>query len=59
MRERHKHFVDTWKESTDPLKHVFEVLRIQVVIINSAHAVTGYWHCYLLDLVVEKDVRCP
>ena len=25
MRERHKHLVGTWKESTDPLKHVFEV----------------------------------
>ena len=25
MRERHKHLVDTWKEVTDPLKHVFEV----------------------------------
>ena len=25
MRERHKHLVDTWQESTDPLKHVFEV----------------------------------
>jgi len=25
MRERHKHLVGTWQESTDPLKHVFEV----------------------------------
>ena len=25
MRERHKNLVDTWQESTDPLKHVFEV----------------------------------
>lgn len=25
MRERHKHLVDTWQETTDPLKHVFEV----------------------------------
>lgn len=25
MRERHKHLVTTWKEVTDPLKHVFEV----------------------------------
>lgn len=25
MRERHKHLVGTWHESTDPLKHVFEV----------------------------------
>ena len=25
MRERHKHLVATWKEVTDPLKHVFEV----------------------------------
>lgn len=25
MRERHKHLVDEWQESTDPLKHVYEV----------------------------------
>lgn len=25
MRERHKHLVSSWQESTDPLKHVFEV----------------------------------
>ncbi|KAH0835040.1 hypothetical protein J3R83DRAFT_10777 [Lanmaoa asiatica] len=25
MRERYKHLVSEWKESTDPLKHVFEV----------------------------------
>ena len=25
MRERHKHLVGSWSESTDPLKHVFEV----------------------------------
>ena len=25
MRERHKHLVANWHESTDPLKHVFEV----------------------------------
>jgi tRNASer (uridine44-2'-O)-methyltransferase len=25
MRERHKYLVDTWKEVTDPLKHVFKV----------------------------------
>jgi hypothetical protein len=25
MRERFKGHVDTWVESTDPLKHVFEV----------------------------------
>lgn len=25
MRERHRALVGTWKESTDPLKHVFEV----------------------------------
>ncbi|EMD42208.1 hypothetical protein CERSUDRAFT_147858 [Gelatoporia subvermispora B] len=24
MRERHKHLITTWQESTDPLKHVFE-----------------------------------
>lgn len=26
MRERYKYCVDEWKESTDPLKHVFEVM---------------------------------
>jgi tRNASer (uridine44-2'-O)-methyltransferase len=25
MRERHKHLIDLWQESTDPLKHVYEV----------------------------------
>jgi tRNASer (uridine44-2'-O)-methyltransferase len=25
MRERHKGVVNTWRETTDPLKHVFEV----------------------------------
>ena len=25
MRARHRHLVDEWQESTDPLKHVFEV----------------------------------
>lgn len=25
LRERYKHLVDTWKEATDPVKHVFEV----------------------------------
>lgn len=30
MRERHKHLVGTWQESTDPLKHVFEVRRFHL-----------------------------
>ena len=30
MRERHKHLVDQWKESTDPLKHVFEVIEVSI-----------------------------
>ena len=38
MRQRHKHLVDTWKEVTDPLKHVFEVsspeLRFQINYLN-------------------------
>jgi tRNASer (uridine44-2'-O)-methyltransferase len=29
MRERHKNLVGTWKEVTDPLKHVFEVKGIR------------------------------
>lgn len=32
MRERHKNLVDTWKEVTDPLKHVFEVNRSVIII---------------------------
>ena len=28
MRERYKHLVSEWKESTDPLKHVYEVISI-------------------------------
>ncbi|TCD61747.1 tRNA(Ser) Um(44) 2'-O-methyltransferase [Steccherinum ochraceum] len=33
MRERHKYLVDEWKESTDPLKHVFEDIGIATFLI--------------------------
>ncbi|KAF9650482.1 DUF1613-domain-containing protein [Thelephora ganbajun] len=33
MRERHKHHVDSWQESTDPLKHVFEDIGIATFLI--------------------------
>ncbi|KAF8811622.1 DUF1613 domain-containing protein [Phlegmacium glaucopus] len=33
MRERHKQLVDTWKEVTDPLKHVFEDIGIATYLM--------------------------
>ncbi|KAL0960258.1 hypothetical protein HGRIS_011889 [Hohenbuehelia grisea] len=33
MRERHKHLVNTWCESTDPLKHVFEDIGIATYLM--------------------------
>ncbi|KAF5324150.1 hypothetical protein D9619_011306 [Psilocybe cf. subviscida] len=33
MRERHKGLVDTWKEVTDPLKHVFEDIGIATYLM--------------------------
>ncbi|KAI5121345.1 hypothetical protein M0805_000653 [Coniferiporia weirii] len=33
MRERHKHLVNTWHESTDPLKHVFEDIGIATFLM--------------------------
>ncbi|KAG2112408.1 hypothetical protein DEU56DRAFT_202623 [Suillus clintonianus] len=33
MRERHKGIVNTWKESTDPLKHVFEDIGIATYLM--------------------------
>ncbi|KAF8137183.1 hypothetical protein EV363DRAFT_1156511 [Boletus edulis] len=33
MRERHKHIVSEWKESTDPLKHVFEDIGIATYLM--------------------------
>lgn len=32
MRERYKHLVNEWQEATDPLKHVFEVSNIYLLI---------------------------
>ncbi|KAL1661446.1 hypothetical protein GGF50DRAFT_129483 [Schizophyllum commune] len=33
MRERHRHLVDEWQESTDPLKHVFEDIGIATYLM--------------------------
>ncbi|VDC01628.1 unnamed protein product [Peniophora sp. CBMAI 1063] len=33
MRERHKHLVNEWHESTDPLKHVFEDIGIATYLM--------------------------
>lgn len=33
MRERHKGIVDTWRETTDPLKHVFEDIGIATFLM--------------------------
>ena len=30
MRERHKHLVEQWRETTDPLKHVYEVGKLSL-----------------------------
>lgn len=37
MRERHRHLVDSWKESTDPLKHVFEVSFIFIFLMHGGY----------------------
>lgn len=36
MRERYKHLVAEWKESTDPLKHVFEVMSMIISCESTA-----------------------
>ncbi|KAL1661444.1 hypothetical protein GGF50DRAFT_129481 [Schizophyllum commune] len=33
MRERHRHLVDEWQESTDPLEHVFEDIGIATYLM--------------------------
>ena len=54
MRERHKYLVDTWKEVTDPLKHVFEVKTSGIVSFMIFDAFPGHWHSYLSDASVEN-----
>ena len=54
MRERHKHLVDTWKEVTDPLKHVFEVIYICNHTSHDIQHITGYWNSYLFDTSMES-----
>jgi len=54
MRERHKHLVDTWKEVTDPLKHVFEVNTFVVMHLMIFDAILGHWNSHLSDASVEN-----
>ena len=55
MRERHKHLIDTWKEVTDPLKHVFEVNAIHPCSYDIlTWFKTGYWDSHLSNAFVES-----
>ena len=54
MRERHKYLVDTWKEVTDPLKHVFEVKASVIIQFMIFEAIPGQWDSYLSDVSVES-----
>jgi tRNASer (uridine44-2'-O)-methyltransferase len=54
MRERHKYLVDTWKEVTDPLKHVFEVKTSVFTHFMIIDAIPGHWDSYLPDAFVES-----
>ena len=54
MRERHKYLVDTWKEVTDPLKHVFEVKGSVIIQFMIFEAIPGQWDSYLSDVSVES-----
>ena len=54
MRERHKYLVDTWKEVTDPLKHVFEVNASVIIHFMIFEVIPGYWDCDLSDASVES-----
>lgn len=60
MRERHKHVVNDWHESTDPLKHVFEErllsLSDSLSSLTSSMYLTGYWDCYIFDVTLEEHV---
>ena len=54
MRERHKYLVDTWKEVTDPLKHVFEVKTSVIIHLMIIDAILGHWDSYISDTFVES-----
>ena len=54
MRERHKHLINTWKEVTDPLKHVFEVSTLIVMYFMLFNTITGHWDSYLSNASVES-----
>lgn len=54
MRERHKYLVDTWKEVTDPLKHVFEVKTSVIIHLMIIDAILGHWDSYISDAFVES-----
>jgi hypothetical protein len=67
MRERHKGLVGSWKEVTDPYKHVFEVSfcfvrlgvrRRRIFEGNLAEwAIIGYRDCDVFDVALEGYVR--
>ena len=54
MRERHKYLVDTWKEVTDPLKHVFEVKTFVIIFFMIIYVFPGHWDSYISDASVES-----
>ena len=54
MRERHKYLVDTWKEVTDPLKHVFEVKTSVIILFMIIYMFPGHWDSYISDAFVEN-----
>ena len=56
MRERHKHFIGTWKEVTVPLKHVFEVSTLIVMHFMLFNTITGHWDSYLSNASVESYI---
>ena len=58
MRERYRGLVGEWKESTDPLKHVFEV-SARVKSGRDLHDFCfrkGYRYCNLSDVTLEGNV---
>ncbi|KAF9473926.1 DUF1613-domain-containing protein [Pholiota conissans] len=52
MRERHKHLVDTWKEVTDPLKHVFEDIGIATYLML-------FWKITFSARSIDNDLAEP
>lgn len=56
MRARYKHLVDTWHESTDPLKHVFEVIVCFENHTRSFMINIGHRNRHLSHATLEGDV---